>query len=141
MSSRAEHDLFGFIAGVLVTGGSALAAGRTPSIGELVGGAVGGLGGSHFPDVLEPATHPNHRAFAHSATVLAATTAGAVPAAASLQNKIAGEAQAVENPVLRFLAQVGAGMPTGAAAGYASHLVADATTPKSIPLLGIKSGD
>lgn len=39
---------------------------KQPDFTLLVAGALAGAGGGRLPDVLEPATHPNHRAFFHS---------------------------------------------------------------------------
>jgi hypothetical protein len=62
-----------------------------------------------------------------------------VPAVSRFHNRVARDAQAAPAGLPRLLAQFMAGASMGAVAGYGSHLVADAGTPKSIPLLGIKS--
>ena len=71
------------------------------------------------PDILEPAVHPNHRSLFHGLAMAGCAGYG-VKAAASQQ----------EWPEwMKALA-------VGAAVGYLSHLALDATTPKSLPLLG-----
>ena len=76
-------------------------------------GAIGGL----VPDLLEPALHPNHRRFFHS------YAAGGLLAIANhhvLQNRAI-------DPGLRAAVHLGS-------LGFASHLWADAGTPKGLPL-------
>lgn len=73
---------------------------------------------------------------AHSVATLALTTGYAIPKALEFQNSLAAEAQNDADDLHRFLKQAVAAVPTGIAAGYASHLIGDATTPRSIPLLG-----
>lgn len=77
-------------------------------------GIVGGV----LPDVLEPATHPNHRGMCHSLAALLSTGYGAVKASSG--NRI--------EPYLRTVAVAGC-------AAYVSHLILDGETPKGVPLL------
>ena len=125
----------------------------TEALGGLLGGYVGGL----LPDILEPAFSSWHRDTAHSVAV-----GGAI---ISLRNHLSGwEAACRENaekcrairmvpqdnafvsatidPLSQFLCDIRellwrllAGFLNGLAAGYVSHLVLDAATPRSIPLL------
>jgi len=77
---------------------------------------------TNLPDMLEPATHPGHRQFFHS---LAFASLLGVAGYKAYQWQ-------PENPTeegLRFLLMVGIG-------AYLVHLVLDASTPKSLPLLG-----
>ncbi|MDQ8184257.1 metal-dependent hydrolase [Pelagicoccus sp. SDUM812002] len=77
---------------------------------------LGILGGS-LPDLLEPATSPNHRGFFHSLAFGAAVMAF-----------VYGEHSEEWDPELRKLARA-------FAKSYLSHLAADLTTPKGLPLL------
>ena len=77
---------------------------------------LGVLGGS-LPDILEPATSPNHRGFFHS---LAFGTA--------VMAFVYGEHSEKWDPELRKLVRT-------LAKTYLSHLAADLTTPKLLPLL------
>ena len=79
---------------------------------------VGGLA-ALVPDILEPATTPNHRLFFHSVLC-----AGLVAYACS------GKHTSRWARVTKIFVLV-------AGAGYLSHLIADAQTPKSIPFLGL----
>ena len=68
MANKAEHDLIGLLIGAGISlfnkdGASQLAI--NPISGALVGKYM-----SRVPDLLEPAYHPNHRAFFHSWTCL-----------------------------------------------------------------------
>jgi len=70
-----------------------------------------------LPDLLEPATTPNHRAFCHS-----------VAAAALVAYAVSGNhTKECSQSELLLLAMLGL--------GYLSHLAADATTPRSITLI------
>lgn len=85
----------------------------------------GGLAGSVFtclPDVLEPATSPNHRDFFHSLAFAGLLVGGLIKL----------HRWEPEENWHRFLRQVG--LLAGSA--YIIHLALDATTAKSLPLLG-----
>lgn len=88
-----------------------------PLAGALLAGTL-----TRLPDVLEPAVHPNHRQFFHS-VVFAGLLAAATHKVYRWEPETPGE------EVARFVMLVGA-------AAYFIHLVLDATTPKSLPLLG-----
>lgn len=86
-------------------------------IAEFLGsGAVGALA-AMIPDVLEPATNPNHREFFHSYTLLITTLA--------TELNILDKVQA--NYLLKLLSLAAAG-------GYSSHLLVDSCTPKGLPV-------
>jgi len=74
-----------------------------------------------LPDLLEPATHPNHRAFFHSYTVLAA-----VGYAGYKLYK-----WEPETSFERLLKDIG----IVASIAYATHLLMDSKTPKGLPLV------
>jgi membrane-bound metal-dependent hydrolase YbcI (DUF457 family) len=82
--------------------------------GEVLGWAAGGALLGLLPDMLEPASSPNHRRFFHSIALAAGITR-------SLCKKEVGN----RSDDLLFL--------SGTA--YLSHLAADACTPKCLPLL------
>lgn len=130
MSNKRTHDWVGFGLGAVTALVTARMQGREPSIWEIAGGGLGGLGGSRGPDLLEPADHPHHRQFAHSATILALGGAGVFPRALAVQADLARSAAAESDPVLRALTQIAGGISVGLPAGYASHLLADATARK-----------
>jgi inner membrane protein len=86
---------------------------------------VGGLAASFFtnlPDLLEPATSPNHRQFFHSVLFAALLGAGLY----QLHN------WKPEEPAEKFWKAVA----MIAISGYLAHLALDATTAKSLPLIG-----
>jgi len=84
--------------------------------------AVGFLFGK-LPDILEPSPgNPHHRQFCHSLLVLTALGVG-------LKNLYEWQPEDVMDKCLR-----GLGLISGCA--YVSHLLCDATTPRSLPLIG-----
>jgi membrane-bound metal-dependent hydrolase YbcI (DUF457 family) len=86
--------------------------------------AAGGFGAvcGSLPDVIEPAVHPNHRQFFHS-------IACAVMLGYGLRKLYRWQPDEAWQRVLR-----GAGLIAGGA--YLVHLAMDATTAKSLPLIG-----
>lgn len=85
--------------------------------------AIGaGLFFGRLPDILEPALNPHHRQFFHSIAVLIALGYGAKKV---YEWRAKDRAKVFLRTVLLC-----AGM------GYISHLLLDAATPRSIPLLG-----
>jgi membrane-bound metal-dependent hydrolase YbcI (DUF457 family) len=77
-----------------------------------IGGAIG-----LFPDLIEPATSPNHRAFFHSLAF-----SGVVTYAAFGKHS---ENWSTEDKIAARIALL----------SYLSHLALDAGTPKSLPLI------
>jgi len=148
MPNKTEHVQFGAFAG---TGYSLIAAqvsGRTPSIFELIGCAVGSILASMGPDVLEPAHNPNHRSTCHSVVVLGALLFIAQPKLEVerqrrllLAESYRQQAQTCSGDHRSYwLGQVQgqeflAGFFSGLVPGYASHVIADSQTPKGIPLV------
>jgi membrane-bound metal-dependent hydrolase YbcI (DUF457 family) len=82
--------------------------------------ACGGAIIACLPDILEPATDPNHRALFHSITSLAAIAIGDVYCLNS-------ENVSPDMKVAVFVASV----------AYGSHGVIDAMTPKMLPVVGL----
>ena len=80
-------------------------------------GLAGGVAGL-LPDIIEPATSPNHRELAHSFATLIAIVAGI--------NNL-NERQGME------AAQKG--LWNTLALGYVSHLLLDAGTPAGLPII------
>jgi len=117
---------------------------------ELIGGGIGGYWGGRLPDIVEPAPrNPGHRAFAHSLVVGSASYASAKRFASEWARcfRQAADRLALQNQeqpssepdrllcvALEILLRVAAGMGAGFIAGYVSHLVLDAGTPRSLPL-------
>lgn len=88
-----------------------------PFVGALLAGQL-----TQLPDLLEPAIHPNHRQFFHSLVF-----AGLLGTATYKMYQWEPETPIGE--ALRFVTLVGA-------AAYFIHLLVDAGSPKSLPLLG-----
>jgi membrane-bound metal-dependent hydrolase YbcI (DUF457 family) len=124
--------------------------GEQVSAGEVIGSLISSLIASSLPDILEPAHHPNHRSTFHSKGFLALVALFAWPALEAKRREQLGLAAAcMSQEALCVLAehkeywrqqaawhQFLAGLWGGGAPGYTSHLLADAQTPKGLPLLG-----
>lgn len=119
MANGRTHTLVGAGAGLAV----ALSV-RDKHQGEQspVFGAIMGAFAGKLPDIFEPALNPNHRQFFHSIAFLGA-------AGYSLKKVYDWEPQDGLQKAIRMLVLC-------AGAGYISHLLLDATTPKCLPLLG-----
>ena len=86
---------------------------------EALASVVLGILGGMLPDILEPATHPNHRQFFHGLLLIAVVFYG--------REKLY---QLLElTPQQR-------GLFDSLLAGYSSHLYLDGLTPKGLPLGG-----
>jgi membrane-bound metal-dependent hydrolase YbcI (DUF457 family) len=124
--------------------------GAQASAGEVLGSLISSLLASSLPDILEPADHANHRSTFHSKGFLALVTLVAWPALdAKRREQLDLAAVCAEQEALCVLAehkeywrqqaawhQFLAGLWGGGAPGYTSHLLADAQTPKGLPLFG-----
>jgi membrane-bound metal-dependent hydrolase YbcI (DUF457 family) len=85
--------------------------------GHLLLCAGAGGAAAMLPDLLEPAVHPWHRGFFHSVTAAFAVAC------------LLSETRKHRLPKFTRM------LLLAAAAGYGSHLAADALTPRSIPLI------
>ena len=94
---------------------------ESPAINPLTVPVAGAALGK-LPDWLEPALHPNHRQFFHSFAVLFAVGYG-------VKKAYDWKPETDLQRFLRGLALIAGGV-------YASHLILDAFTPKSLPLVG-----
>jgi len=117
MPNHNEHLILGAVAGAATYLGYKLVKRENPTLAGLFATGAIGAGAAALPDLLEPAVSPNHRAGFHS--WLAAGALG-LASTVSARSELSNEAKL---GVLSF------------AAGYGSHLLADATTPKGLPLL------
>jgi len=175
MPNRPAHLALGTGAGALAAGASvAFRYKRRPEaprrllhdIAQVGGGALAGRYAGALPDIIEPAIHPNHRGFGHSAVVGGGVASlsfverlrewedGCRDRAEGFRGRRLEECHAFQQSnggdacrhFLRaawfFLCEMFwaalAGVPVGAAAGYVSHIVADATTPKGVPMVGLR---
>lgn len=115
---------------------------------DIAGALLGATFGGVLPDLLEPASSPNHRQFAHGVLPAMAVAwfgrgehqkgcdvlyawANAAPRPGDLAVLFNSQ-----NETPRWLRFVIAGFFRAVPNGYATHLVADATTPRGLPLLG-----
>ena len=117
-------------------------------VAETAGGVFGGIAGGLLPDRIDAPSNPWHRAEAHSVAI-----SGVAGRLVSIQLpgwQASLRAQADYYAVMRaqsasplqqfffWLAECAcrflAGAIAGVLAGYASHLVLDALTPRSLPL-------
>lgn len=102
-------------------------------LGELLLFSVIGLNTARIPDILEPATNPNHRAFFHSFTFGLITGYVSIEAWKDLQTrrferKTIGIKQWSKYEVLDVAIVIGAG-------SILLHLFMDASTKKGLPFI------
>ena len=164
MANRRTHRRIGRISGAVYAAHRAKTQTVGQFITEGSGGAVGGDIGALLADWLEPATSSWHRDTAHSCAAggvvlsLGEMLAGVETYCRQQAERKAQELRTLQmtpNPAQpnvfvpvpnNSLAQIWltvcelfwralAGFANGLAAGYISHLVLDAGTPRSIPLL------
>jgi membrane-bound metal-dependent hydrolase YbcI (DUF457 family) len=148
MPNYITHARAGVAAGGIAAAYRARALPTDQLVAETIGGLIGGWIGGALPDVLEPATSPNHRKLAHSAVTggalcfarLAEWQADCRASAEAANERLrvcqpgSGEHSRAQWEVLFW--RLLAGALVGVVAGYASHLALDAGTPRGLPLLG-----
>jgi len=119
-------------------------------VAETAGGVLAGIVGGIVPDGIDTPSNPWHRAEAHSIAI--SGIAGRFVSSQLPRWQASLRAQADRYAVMRvhssspleqfflWLAECAcrflAGAIAGLLAGYASHLVLDAFTPRSLPLFG-----
>jgi len=153
MPGRGAHRAIGSLSGGFV---GALACHELPQQARIVyclSAALGGFAFGTFPDVLEPATHPNHRDVCHSFAaglgLLLASGSGERNIGADMRNEAARlraerlglASDDPRRPTLAFREYAIyflLGLATGAVTGYLSHIAADMTTPREVPLVSRK---
>jgi MFS family permease len=116
---------------------------------EAAGGAVGGYAGGVLADRIDVATHPGHRAEAHSMAItgtvgwiVSETLPEWQAALRSHADRFAAMRMQTESPILQVLLWIAeyfcrflAGLAAGVLGGYASHLMLDFFTPASLPVV------
>lgn len=135
--NRAAHVNAGVICGLSAAVALANRDDQADVFLEGIGGILGGWLGGRLPDMLEPATSPDHRATFHSLTVGGGGNALAIPRLMDLQADVRARARecAAEGEDWHALAlNILAGVVVAVPAGYVSHLLLDSTTPKSLPI-------
>ena len=116
--NRAEHAITGAFVGLATYGLHKLGKNEAPTIQGTIGSLLlGGFAGT-LPDLLEPATSPNHRSFFHSAVFLIMLLNG---------NRKVWESQDLTEDQKLVISVF--------SAAYGSHLVSDSRTAKNLPFL------
>lgn len=106
----------------LATAGASLAPTDEDRLPHAAAGCVGGYCLGTLPDLLEPATSPNHRQFFHSLFFAALVGYG-------IYRAYKWEPETSEGKVIRGVCLIAAG-------AYLVHLALDATTMRSLPAIG-----
>ena len=147
MPDRKTHSTYGTVAGMCF---SAYHTRNHPGVGalaEVAGGGLGGRWGGRLPDILDPGIHSHHRDVCHSVAALLGAAAITTEAARRYcrdradEHRVARQAlpEASLPALLLLVAELFwrfvAGLISGLQAGYVSHLLLDAATPRSLPLL------
>lgn len=142
MPKGRAHKIIGTITGAAVAAGYSFCVSQEPERAwqYCIGGSMGGYMLSRMPDILEPAEKlgPNHRGFFHG---IACNGTVAAISFKSVKNKLdmlvekAKDFDSKGQFLKGFLCRCAVGAIIGGAGGYASHLLADFTTAKSLPLI------
>lgn len=146
MPGKSTHKAVGGAAGLIYSFRQAEGQEDSNRAIESIGGTVGGVLGGMLPDIVEPADTPDHRGFAHSVLVglgVASVKLDEWSAACRAKaEQFAVLRQSETDPIkwlllwlLEVVCRLVAGFLLGIQAGYGSHLVLDALTPKSLPLV------
>ena len=121
MPTRNTHLLLRFVFGVAgYTITKLIQKEELSHLSLIIAGAAGAVAGE-LPDILEPALYPNHRSHAHS-----------------IVTGIGISYVATKLPTLELLESVNSdtkAILVGATCGYISHLLADGTTKKGLPII------
>jgi len=150
MPNRKTHVIVGVSTGCIVAEFRAKDEEPLPRLLETVSGGVGGYIGSILPDIIEPALSPRHREHFHSVLAGLLTFGGDSTLAnkcitwcrstaeyyrrEQYKNTLTG-IQKFFYALIEIVLRILAGMLTGLAYGYMSHLALDAFTPNSLPLV------
>jgi membrane-bound metal-dependent hydrolase YbcI (DUF457 family) len=149
MANRKQHAVLGAAAGVAGYALYSLAREETMSWPESIGFALSGIIGAFLPDIIEPATSPNHRSFFHSVSFVGVAIPPMWSSAWRIRDeqiRLAKECDALADAALDEYEKISwkwqaighrffAGLLPGLVLGYASHLAADSLTPKGLPFL------
>ena len=115
---KSEHAIIGALVSLGLYGVYKYSKQEKPTVHGAIGSLLlGGIAGV-LPDIVEPATNPNHRSLFHSIALLVILAYG---------NKKAWESQNLTEDQKLVISML--------SAAYGSHLVSDGSTPKSIPFL------
>ena len=120
MANAKTHQLAGAVSGMVIAAldkEKEYSSVHKPVVAGVVGAVFGKL-----PDLLEPAMNPNHRQFFHGVVVLGGLCIGFKKAYDWQPDDEFGK-------LLRAALLIGG-------AGYISHLLLDAMTKKSLPIIG-----
>ena len=153
MPKRKTHQSIGALTGA----GAALVAARDQQpphqVIEVLAAGISGWYSSLIPDIIDPAMSPNHRSIGHGAVQGIAGLKVALDKIPSAQGQLRAQAQEFaqrrqhvrpggEDPwpiwcleAAELLCRMLSGVLIGLVAGYGSHLVLDARTPRGLPLL------
>ena len=116
--NRTEHGIIGALSAFVAYSFHKKIKGEQASISGIFGSLVlGGFAGI-LPDLLEPASNPNHRSFFHSITLLALLLQGNQEVRKSIR-------LASDQKMALSLFSI----------AYSSHIISDSKTPRSIPFL------
>lgn len=153
MARYRTHRLVGGLAGGVTAGVVARNQPAGWALAEIAGGTVGGIAGGILPDWLEPALGSYHRSFFHSIAAAAAagslthnvlfrTAEGPIQQLRAKADELAERSCIEQDPMIALFlfltacaARMLAGAISGFVAGYGSHLILDAATARSLPLV------
>ena len=147
MPNRKTHQKVGMTVGAAFAGFHARDETLGDALVEIFGGGCAGWLAGALPDILEPAyRNPRHRSVCHSSAVLVATMMAVLEQEREQLRERARHAHEARlgtmnlgDVIILLLIEIAyrflAGALAGLQAGYVSHLVLDAGTKASLPLV------
>ena len=149
MPGYREHQEVGRPVGALTALGFAAEQPPALALVEMLGGWWAGDQASTLADVFEPATSSHHRGPAHSLSMTAYGATAVFQQTREIQNQLRAAAQQcfqtaqlsqgglqqIVCGTFGLLLHFAAGALPAVPASYASHVLLDAATPRSVPLL------
>ncbi len=150
MPDGKTHRRVGAIAGAVYAGCRAPTEAATNLWLESFGGAVGGSIGGGLPDLMDPPVSPWHRSLAHGVAPVGLLGVAWMERLEEWRSRLRAEAarcSALKSDATSFarvlwltlfewFCRIASGALAGLLAGYVSHLVLDAFTPRSVPVFG-----
>ncbi len=150
MPSRRVHTMAGGVAGATYAAVRSRTESPAHQLLESIGGVVGGIFGGRLPDVFDPPMNPWHRSLGHAVVPTAIAGRFIYDSLDETQRWLRAKATEFDQRAryarteserlwcvsVAAACRLVSGIIAGFLAGYGSHLLLDALTPRSVPVFG-----